>query len=215
MQLPEKFARRLVMTTVGVALSGVAVGFFQASVFGVDPFQCFATGLWNLFPGFSYGLFYMLLNLALLAVDLLLDRHYIGIATFINLFLLGYLVTFSKQCIDALAPNPGLPMRLLLLAIGVVLGAVAAALYYTSDLGVSTYDTIALTLGDRRLKLAGHEVPFQYIRIATDVICVCIGFACGAVVGLGTLISAFFTGPLVAWFKKHLAMPLLKAGGKG
>ena len=209
MQLPDKFGRRLAMTTVGVALSGVAVGFFQASVFGVDPFQCFATGLWNLFPGMSYGLFYMLVNLCLLVVDVLLDRHYIGIATFINLFLLGYLVTFSKHCIDMIAPNPGLGMRAVLLAIGVVLGAVAAALYYTSDLGVSTYDTIALSLADRKLKLAGHVVQFQYIRITTDVICVVIGFACGAVVGLGTVISAFFTGPLVAWFKEHLAKPLL------
>jgi Na+-driven multidrug efflux pump len=73
MKLPEQFGRRLAMTTVGVALSGVAVGFFQASVFGVDPFQCFATGLWSLAPGMSYGLFYMLLNLALLVVDVLLE----------------------------------------------------------------------------------------------------------------------------------------------
>ncbi len=210
MKLPEQFGRRLAMTTVGVALSGVAVGFFQASVFGVDPFQCFATGLWSLAPGMSYGLFYMLLNLALLVVDVLLDRHYIGIATFINLFLLGYLVTFSKSCIDALVSAPGVGMRLVLLAIGVVLGAVAAALYYTSDLGVSTYDTIALSLSDKKLAVAGHVIPFQYIRIATDVICVAIGFACGAVVGIGTLISAFFTGPLVAWFRRNLAEPLLK-----
>ena len=198
------------MTTVGVALSGVAVGFFQASVFGVDPFQCFATGLWNLFPGMSYGLFYMLVNLCLLVVDVLLDKHYIGIATFINLFLLGYLVTFSRNCIDALLPSPGLGVRVVLLAVGVVLACIAAALYYTSDLGVSTYDTIALSLADRKLKLAGHVVPFQYIRITTDVICVLIGFACGAVVGVGTVISAFFTGPLVAWFRKHLAEPLLE-----
>ena len=198
------------MTTVGVALSGVAVGFFQASVFGVDPFQCFATGLWNLFPGMSYGLFYMLVNLCLLVVDVLLDKHYIGIATFINLFLLGYLVTFSRNCIDALLPSPGLGVRVVLLAVGVVLACIAAALYYTSDLGVSTYDTIALSLADWKLKLAGHVVPFQYIRITTDVICVLIGFACGAVVGVGTVISAFFTGPLVAWFRKHLAEPLLE-----
>ena len=198
------------MTTVGVALSGVAVGFFQASVFGVDPFQCFAQGLWTLFPGLGYGLFYTLLNLALLVVDALLDRHYIGIATFINLFLLGYLVTFSKDCIDAVVPNPGLAGRVVLLGIGVILGAVAAALYYTSDLGVSTYDTIALSLSDKKLTVAGHVIPFQYIRITTDVVCVVIGFVCGAVVGIGTLISAFFTGPLVAWFKKHLAEPMLK-----
>jgi uncharacterized membrane protein YczE len=209
MKIPEQFGKRLVMTTAGVALSGIAVGFFQASVFGVDPFQCFAQGLWNLFPGLGYGLFYALLNLVLLAVDFVLNRHYIGIATFINLFLVGYIVTFSKACIDAVVPLPNLPVRVLLLAIGVVIGCVAASLYYTSDLGVSTYDAIALTMGERKLIVGGHVIPFKYCRIATDIICVLIGFVCGAVVGVGTLISAFFTGPMVAFFNTHMAEPLL------
>lgn len=209
MNVPERFGKRLVMTMAGVGLSGVAVGFFQASVFGVDPFQCFAQGLWNIFPGLGYGLFYALLNLVLLAVDFVLNRHYIGIATFINLFLLGYIVTFSRSCIDAVVPSPGLLMRVVLLAIGVIIGCVAASLYYTSDLGVSTYDAIALTLGDRKITVAGHVIPFKYCRITTDVICVLVGFLCGAVVGIGTLISAFFTGPMVSFFNVHMARPLL------
>ena len=42
--------KRIIMTVVGVSLSGVAVGFFNYSAFGMDPFQVLAHGLWNLTP---------------------------------------------------------------------------------------------------------------------------------------------------------------------
>ena len=46
--------RRVVMTVAGVTASGVAVGFFNYSAFGMDPFQVLAHGLWNLTP-IGYG----------------------------------------------------------------------------------------------------------------------------------------------------------------
>ena len=214
MLLPDRFARRVIMTAVGVSLTGVAVGFFQASNFGVDPYTSFALGLWGLFPGLSYGIFYILLNAVFLIADFFLDRHRIGIATFVNLFLLGYIITFSKNALDALFPNPTLPIRTLLLAIGLVLLCIASSLYYTSDLGVSTYDVIPLALGDRNIRFAGRAIPFKYWRIFCDLLCVIVGFACGSVPGICTLIVAFFTGPLVAFFNVHLAQPLLYGRAK-
>ena len=57
MKLPENFKKRIAMTTAGVTLCAVAVGFFKCSQFGVDPFQCFAQGVWGHFfePQVSYG----------------------------------------------------------------------------------------------------------------------------------------------------------------
>ncbi|MCD7887285.1 MAG: hypothetical protein LUG44_06670 [Clostridiales bacterium] len=207
------FVRRLIMSLVGVCICGVAVGFFNAAVFGVDPFQCFAQGLHNQFqfiPVFaSYGTFYAAVNLVLLVIDFFLDRHYIGLATFLNMFFVGYLVTFSEWCIDLVVPEPGLPARVVLLIIGIFLCCLASALYYTADLGVSTYDAIPLFITDRKPQVAGKVVPFRFIRIVSDLICVIIGYACGAVVGIGTVITAFFMEPLIEVLKKSIAIPLL------
>ncbi|MGM9538245.1 MAG: YitT family protein [Candidatus Onthomonas sp.] len=201
-----RFIRRLLMTLFGVFVAAIAVGLFKASVMGVDPFQAFSMGLWGRFGGpLSYGTFYAVLNLIILVVDFFLDRHYIGIATLINLFLTGYVVSFSENCIHAVLPEPVLWQRIVLLAVGVVVLCFASAFYITADLGVSTYDALALILTGKK------AAPFSVCRIGCDLICVIVGFACGAVIGVGTLITAFFMGPLISFFRTHVSDPLLNA----
>ena len=211
MRLPETFRPRLTMTLTGVLLCSIAVGFFKCSLFGVDPFQCFAMGSWGKFGSMlSYGTYYMLLSLVMLAVDWFLDRHYIGIATFINLFLTGYIVDFSQHTISRLCPEPGLVLRVVFLAVGVVLMCFASSLYMTADLGVSVYDAIPIVISNRK------GWPFKFVRISSDLVCVIIGTLCvlaGAVgaplPGLGTIITAFFMGPLVDFFNRKFSRPLL------
>ena len=193
--------RRILMTVCGISLNGIAVGMFNFSDFGMDPFQVFAHGLWSL-VSIGFGTFYMMLNLVLLAGMFFMDRGRIGLGTFINLFLLGYVAEFSGWVWDTLLPRPGLALKCIFLVTGILLISLAAALYFTADLGVSTYDVIALYLDDRT------RFPFQYLRIATDIICVVIGFSLHATVGIGTLVTAFFMGPVIAFFRKYVSEPL-------
>ena len=203
-----RMKRRVVMALIGMAIAGVSIGFFKRAFFGVDPFQCFCNGLANLIP-IHYGTLYMLINAVLLVAVFFLDRHYIGISTLINLFLLGYMAEFSENRLAAWFGDLGLAMRIVFLAIGVVTTCVAAALYYTADLGVSAYDAIPLHISDRKPKLLGRVLPFRAVRILSDLVCTVIGFALGAPVGIGTLISALFMGPLIAFFRRTLSEPLL------
>ena len=193
--------RRILMTVCGITLNGIAVGMFNFSDFGMDPFQVFAHGVWNL-TSIGFGTFYMILNLILLAAMFFMDRAEIGLGTFINLFLLGYVAEFSGWVWDTLFPHPGLALKCVFLVAGVLLVSLAAALYFTADLGVSTYDVIALYLD------AHTRFQFQYLRITTDVICVVIGFSLHATVGIGTVITAFFMGPVIAFFRRHVSEPL-------
>lgn len=48
---------------------------------------------------------------------------------------------------------------------------------------------------------------FQYCRISTDLVCTFTGFMLGATIGIGTLVTAFFMGPIIAWFNRHVAEP--------
>ncbi len=199
------FQRRLMMTLVGVLISGFSVGMFNFSAFGMDPFQVFAHGIWNK-VGFGYGVVYMVINIILAVVDFFLDKKKLGLATFINLFLLGYVVEFSSWLWDTLIPNPSLIVRALFLIVAVIIMCIGSALYFTSNLGVSTYDAIALTINEK----TGWD--FRIIRITTDVICTAIGFLLGATVGIGTLFTAFFMGPFIEFFNRTIARPLLNYG---
>ena len=207
--------RRVAMSLCGVIICAIAVGFFKKAAFGVDPFQSLMSGLDRLIP-IPFGTLYVIVNAVLLLFSLIFNRHNIGIATFINLFLLGYITQFTLETLDRLIPGPSVLLRVLFLVIGIVVICIGSALYMTADLGVSTYDSVAITLADK-WKLG----KFKYIRIATDLVCVLLGtavFLIGGgtwaevptIVGIGTIITAFFMGPLIEFFNVHIARPLLK-----
>ena len=86
----------------------------------------------------------------------------------------------------------------------IVLTCLAAALYFTADLGVSAYDALALIAAYKYRLL-----PFKYCRIITDSICVLVGLVFDVTLGVGTVITALFMGPLTQWFRANLAEPLL------
>ena len=204
--------RRIVMAFTGMAVAGISVGIFKRAFFGVDPFQCLCNGIACVVP-VSFGTLYMLINAVLLVIDFFLDRHYIGISTFINLFLLGYVAEFSEKLLTDLLGDPGIPVRILLLTVGILTTCVAAALYYDADLGVSTYDAIPLHIADRKPKLAGRILPFRVIRIISDLVCVLTGLALGMMPGIGTVITALFMGPLITFFRRTVSGPLLRRAG--
>lgn len=199
------FRKRIAMTIGGVGLCALSVGLFKHSMFGVDPFQCFAQGSWgSFFSKISYGTYYMIISILLLIIDFFLDKHYIGIATMINMFLTGYIVDFSYVNIQKLIAEPNLFTRIVLLIVGVVVMCFGSALYMTSDLGVSVYDAIPIIISNKSKK------PFRFCRIGCDLICVIVGTVCGLLPGIGTVITAFFMGPLIEFFNNVFARPFLE-----
>ena len=205
MKFPENFKRRVLMTTAGVVLCAVAVGFFKCSLFGVDPFQCFAQGGWGRFfkTNFSYGIFYTALSGIMLVIDLVIARSYMGVATLVNMFLTGYIVDFASGVITHFVPEPALAVRVVFLAVAVLVMCFASSLYMTSNLGVSVYDAIPIVIAEKR------GFPFKFVRIACDLLCVIIGTLAGLMPGVGTLITAFFMGPLIEFFNYSFSEPFL------
>ena len=199
---------------MGVMIGAVSVAVFKMAAFGVDPFQSFMSGISKLIP-ISFGTLYVIVNAVLLTFSLIFDRHYIGIATFINLFLLGYVTEYSYKLLRWMIPEPSMPLRVVFLIAGIVIICIGSSLYITADLGVSTYDAVALIMTSK-WKIG----KFKFIRICTDVCCVVLGsvmFIAGGgklseiltIAGIGTIITAFFMGPLIEFFSEHFARKLL------
>ena len=206
--------KRILMSVLGVIVGGISVGFFKLAAFGVDPFQSFMSGIEKLIP-IDFGTLYVIVNACLLLFALVFDKHYINIATMVNLFLLGYVVDFSHNTLLAIFPEASMVVRIICFIFGFVVLCFASSLYMTADLGVSTYDAIALILTNK-WKLG----KFKYIRIATDLVCVILGavlFILGkgefkdipTFIGVGTILTAFFMGPLIDFFNRKIAIPLL------
>jgi uncharacterized membrane protein YczE len=198
----KEMSKRVIMTIGGVSVSGFSVGLFDYSAFGMDPFQVLSHGIAEHFPFVGFGTLYMIINLIMLVAIFFIDKKKIGIGTFINIFLLGYVVEFSSKLAEKILPSGILWIRILMFLIAIMILCIGSSLYFTGDLGVSTYDAVALILAERT------PVKFQYLRIATDFICTVIGVLLGALAGIGTIILALGMGPIITFFKHKLSMPI-------
>lgn len=190
------------MSVVGLLIAGFSVGLFKYSNFGTDPFQIFVEGIHSK-TTLSYGLVYALINALVILFVFICNKRYIGIATVLNLFLIGYVVEFCQIILQLLIPSPDLVIRIVLLAIGFIFLCLGTALYITADLGVSPFSAISLIMADKKI------AKFEYCRIFTDVACVVVGFFMHATIGIGTVISAFIMGPFIAFFRRTISDPLL------
>ncbi len=210
----NKRTKRVAMSLFGVIICAISVGIFKIAALGVDPFQSFMAGLDAIVP-IKFGTLYVITNAVLLLFALVFDRHYIGIATFINLFLLGYITQFTYEYLQTVIVNPSMTVRIICLVVGVVIICFGSAFYMTADLGVSTYDAIALIICN-----TWKKGKFQYVRIITDIVCVILGVVLfllsggtipmiPTIAGVGTIITAFFMGPLIEFFNVHITRPIL------
>ena len=200
--------KRIAMSFFGVIVTGFCIGAFQKANLGADPFTCFVTGIANIFHS-TYSTFYIIVTGALLVGVFFVEKHYIGIATVINLFFPGMAADFMRNILDNIFPAPGMAARFVMMLFGIFGTCFAASVYFTADLGVSAYDAWSL-IAANKYKL----MPFRLCRIASDSVCVLTGLIFHVTIGVGTVITALFMGPVVQWFNTNVSEPFLY-GHKG
>ena len=212
--------KRIVMSVFGLLICGFSVGLFRMALFGVDPFQALMNGVNSVVP-LDFGTTYLISNGLLFLFMLAADRHYIGIVTFLNMFFFGYMVDFSHRMLLRGFGEPGMPGRIVFLTLGIVVMCFGSAFYYTADLGVSVYDAVSLIIAN-----TWHIWKFKYIRVTADIICVILGCSLflfsggtwgriGVVAGIGTIITAFFMGPLIDFFRVKVTDPMVAVSPEG
>lgn len=195
---------RIIMTVLGVVLTGVSVAIFRHALLGVDPYNCLVEGVVNIVH-ITYGTIFSAVQAVLLVVTFILGRKYIGLGTILSMFCIGPIIDAFAPLLNFLFPGPGIVLRFVLLIFGFVLLCFAASLYMTSNLGVSAYDAMALIMHDRL-----PRISFRLCRIMTDVCCVVFGFFYHANIGIATVGTAFCMGPLIQFFNQTVSVPLLK-----
>lgn len=186
---------------VGISLIGFAVSLMRIADLGTDAFTTLNLGF-SFYSGISFGLFQAFTNTILLIFIFFMDKKYIGIGTVVNMLGVGFLSDlFSRLLLPIFADHFSLVLRILLMGIALILVSMGAGLYMSSDLGVAPYDALALIIE----KKINRNIPFKVWRALTDILCVTFGFLLGGTIGLGTVVMAFLTGPLIAFFKNSFS----------
>jgi uncharacterized membrane protein YczE len=194
----ETFFVKLALAFIGVAIMALGIGFMRYASLGIDPVSCLNTGLARKL-GMSFGNWQIIFNLILLVFIIFADRHQIGFGSVFNMVGIGYasdffLFLFNRVHISSEAL---LPARFATLIIGTVLLYFGAAMYIEARMGVAPYDALALVIAEKTRR----PEWYRWYRITGDALCVLVGFLTGSDVGLGTLITAFFGGILISFFR--------------
>jgi uncharacterized membrane protein YczE len=189
-----KATRRLVQLTVGLILYGVSMAFMVESRLGLDPWDVFHQGLSKL-TGLSFGLVVILLGIPILLIWIPL-RQRPGIGTLGNLVVIGVVV---DRALALLPAGGAMPARIGYLVGGILLNAVATALYIGSRLGPGPRDGLMTGINGRFPKLS-----IRVVRTVLELTVLGLGFLLGGTVGIGTIAYALGIGPLV-----HLLLPIL------
>lgn len=182
----RRLPRRLVQLYAGLALYGASMALIIRSTLGNMPWDVLHQGLAGRM-GWTIGAVSILVGaLVLLAWIPLRQRP--GLGTVSNVVVIGLAVDATL----AVVPAPGeLPLRVALLAAGVLLNAVATAAYIGVHLGPGPRDGLMTGL----VRRTGGSV--RLVRTAIEVAVVVTGWLLGGTLGLGTVVYALAIGPLV------------------
>lgn len=197
--------RRINMMLLGNLLIGLAVALLRISMLGTDPFSTINLGISG-FLDISFAVYQLGFNVILLAFVFLYYRESIGLGTLVNMVGIGFISDFFVFGYSNFFEDMSMmAVRVIIMMSAVFIASLGVALYIPAGLGMAPYDSLAFVI----VKATKNKIAFPAARIMTDVSCVIIGFSFGAIVGVGTVMLAFFTGPFVQFFRKRISEPIL------
>lgn len=193
--LPRPRLRRLAQLYLGLYLYGLSGALLIRSDLGAMPWDVLHQGL-SRQTGLSIGTWSVIVGALLILLWIPL-RQKAGLGTLSNVVMVGASVDLSLWLLPA---TDSLPVRVLLLASGVLVCAVATGLYIGVGLGPGPRDGLMTGLAARGLSV-------RLARTLIEVAVALSGFLLGGTVGVGTVVFMLTIGPLAQVFLPMLRMP--------
>jgi uncharacterized membrane protein YczE len=156
---------------------------------GLAPWDCLGMGVSYHTP-LNYGLSMTTIAVLILLIDLAL-RERIGFGTIIDALLTGNFVQMYND-LNPLPENRSLWLGILIMLTGFVFMALGMMIYMKAAQGCGPRDSLLVGLGKRMPRL-----PIGVVEIILWAAVLLIGWLLGGPVGIGTLICAFCTGPIM------------------
>jgi uncharacterized membrane protein YczE len=181
---------RVTVLVVGLFLFAVGIVFLLESRLGLAPWDVLHQGIAKHSP-LSFGEANLATSLSVVALAWLLGAR-VGPATVANAVGVGGMIVLltAVDAIEDLAHQP-LPVRMVLLAAGVVLMGIGSGLYLGANLGAGPRDSL-MVVGAERTPLR-----IGLVRAALELSALAAGVALGGTVGAGTVAFAILIGPSI------------------
>ena len=195
--------RRGIQLTAGLLLFTVSAALLVHAQLGAMPWDVLTLGIRRHTP-LSFGEITLVVSGLVLAAWWPL-RQRPGVGTLANFAVIGLLLDPVLHALDLLPPL-ALAWRVTMLLTGVLLNALATALYIGARLGPGPRDGLMTGLVAR----TGWSV--RVVRTSIEVGVVLVGWLLGGTLGLGTLVYALGVGPLVHPLLPRLTVPGGPAG---
>lgn len=179
----KAFMTRILRVLFGLFLYalGTYLG-IQANI-GLGAWEAFGIGVSGM-TGMTYGDVILYSGLVILVIDVALGEK-IGIATILNTLLIGKMVDLLNL-LDLLPKLQSFALGLPLLLLGQVIICLGVYFYVGAGLGAGPRDSLMVALGKR-----WPRVPIGAVRGGIEGAVLLIGWALGAKIGIGTVISVF------------------------
>lgn len=203
MTLDRSTLSRIFWVLVGIAMIGLGSATLRVAQVGVDPYTAANIGISHTI-GLDLGTYQLISNVVLFIPMLIWGRKYIGVGSILNMVLTGFFVQWFTALLDPLVPDDPAPwLQTLLFAAGIAVFCLGAALYMQAGLGTSPYDALAPMVVDHT------SAPYRAIRGTQDILFLLLAVGFHGQIGPGTVVTAFFTGPLIQFFTRTITEPLM------
>lgn len=177
------------IAAVSLFVNGFGIYLTILAGIGAAPWDVFSLGLSKTL-GILYGNASVTVSFLILAVDVLMKEP-IGIAMFIDAVVVGKAVDFCNFL--ALFSQPRTMIgSVIMMIVGLFIIGYTCFTYMWASLGCGPRDTLLVGLA-KRLK----RIPIGAISIMILSMVTLVGYLLGGPVGIGTLICAFCTGPIM------------------
>ena len=177
----------VVVLCFGLVIFGLGEALLIAAGMGVSPWTVFAQGV-SLAAGWSVGTSTFLISIAVLIFWIPL-RQIPGIGTVLNAIIIALVIDLALPYL----PRPDImAAQVALTVLGVGFIGFGSSVYLVSNLGPGARDGLMTGLQRR----TGY--PIMWVRIALEVLVVCIGWSLGGTVGFGTILFALAIGPCIS-----------------
>ncbi len=179
----------MLIAAAALFVNGFGVYLTIHAQIGAGPWDVFNLGLHNTL-GIKYGTASIAVSIAVLLVDIIMKEP-IGPAMFIDAVVVGKAVDFF-EFIDVIPPPEKLWFSIPMMLIGLTIMGYTQYFYMFVALGCGPRDTLLVGLKKRITK-----IPIGVISVILLSVVTFTGYLLGGPVGIGTLICAFCSGPIM------------------
>lgn len=212
----KAYILRYLFVSMALFINGLNITLAKISCLGTDPFSSLNYSLSSFFP-ISMGKAMMIINGILLVFCFLFMRRAIGYGMIACTLILGNASDFWNGILVNIIGHEitftgleHMPLRLGILATGIIMNIFFCSFYIGGEVGMAPYDALGYMIE----KLSHNRIPFKFARIITDIICVAVAYLLSKpagiqwqIIGIGTMVMAFGTGPVLDFFLTYVSKP--------